>query len=464
MALELPFNNWPFSSANSGRPGQQHQQKTFKRYDRNESPFKDISPIPTGRDFGTFPIVDRQPKNVARKEATQNLNIRASRGFLAPEELTPENQFHPIPENDDVTRHNPLHEPAGVQQESEVQPETRTKEPWRGLSLMDRYRDSKRKPKPVRRTNSLLEFSEFIFQREDGTTVQPGQNPPRHFPSPTQRRRQPPAMTEQQALKRMDLQQQLAYHLHNIDTGRHPNSDIIGGQLYSSGRRQANGGLEPNQRNGLENGIQQPRVVPTLIPTAQPINYQPFDDIPYLPRKTRRTEFQRKEKKILCCGISLVLTGLILSCGFIAIFVAITVLNDAWPNSGLVLVGVVFGLLVMVVGFIFACHSCFFTEKEEVDTPAHVSSYHPVWQHSLQRSTIDRQGASDAIPVTDLPLVGDTYNEQPLEPEVIVTDGNVGETVLPSMPNGSVPVSNGVPTPLAFAAPFSTSANDYHMY
>ncbi|XP_011681175.2 uncharacterized protein LOC105446274 [Strongylocentrotus purpuratus] len=474
MALEQPFTHWPFSSASNGRPGQQNSQRNldrFKRYDTNNSPFMEISPIPTGREFGTFPRNDRQPKNVARKEVTQNLNHRASRGFLSPEELTPENQFLPIlPENEERTRDYPLHEPAfqqdihqhqGIHQHQVHPDRDTTREPSRGLSLMDRYRDTS----SFRRTNSLLEFEQFIGQVGEVPTNQREQNPPHQVPSPQQRQRQQPAMTEQQAFKRLGLipqqQQQQAYPVQNGGSRRQPNGGLIGVQQYSSGRRQANGGPNVNQRNGLThpNGIQQPRVVPTLIPsyptTAKPIHRNP-------PRKPKQRREKGKERKNLCCGIGLVLAGFVVMSGFVAAFIAITVLNDAWPNSGLLLAGVVFGLLLIIVGFIFACHRCYSMEEYD-DTPAPVvGDVHPVWQQSLQRSTLDRPANLEAIPMTDLPLVGGDYNEQPLEPDVHVIDGNLGET-LPMNADPS-PVANGVPTPLAFATPFSTSLNDYGMY
>lgn len=485
MALEQPFTHWPFSSASNGRPGQQNSQRNldrFKRYDTNNSPFMEISPIPTGREFGTFPRNDRQPKNVARKELTQNLNHRASRGFLSPEELTPENQFLTIlPENEEITRDYPLHEPA-FQQEIHhqylVQPDQdMAREPSRGLSLMDRYRDTS----SFRRTNSLLEFEQFIGQVGEVPTNQRVQNPPHQVQAPQQRQRPQPAMTEQQSFKRLGLipqqpqqpqqqpQQQQAYLVQNgeaypVQNGgsrRQPNGGLIGGQQYSSGRRQANGGPNVIQMNGLTrpNGVQQPRVVPTLIPsyptTAQPIHRNP-------PRKPKQRREKGKERNILCCGIGLVLAGFVVLSGFVAAFIAITVLNDAWPSSGLLLAGVVFGLLLIIVGFIFACHKCYSMEEYD-DAPAPVAGdVHPAWQQSLQRSTLDRPANLEAIPMRDLPLVGGDYNEQPLEPDVHVIDGNLGETL--PMNAGPSPVANGVPTPLAFASPFSTSLNDYGMY
>ncbi|XP_072167968.1 uncharacterized protein [Diadema setosum] len=194
MALEQPFSHWPF-----GKQGQQNSQLlngNARRYNTNDSPFKHISPIPTGgRDFGTFPMVDRQSKNSVREQLTQALNSRASQGFVPSLQPVQQTMFDPIQE-DEVMSPEPV--PSPRQAPRNYFDNEPPQEPRRGLSLMDRYGQGPTRGEPIRRTNSLVDFALFLDQAQRNgvrkvpfLTQQPMQTnvpksrttiPPRHQP------------------------------------------------------------------------------------------------------------------------------------------------------------------------------------------------------------------------------------------------------------------------------------------
>ena len=218
--------------------------------------------------------------------------------------------------------------------------------------------------------------------------------------------------------------------------------------------RQMNGG--PKQPSSFQRpaAVAKPRPTRPTVPAAQ----QPAMFVEYPRRPRPRRKPQKQKNYSLHIGIILMVFGFLFFAAFVAALVTLTVVVDAWPTSGLFIIGVAIGLLMFFIGMGFLCHKlCMEDDVDDDSRPIIISDptavthqnggLHPVW-HGVDQTGADEE----VIPMREELL----YPEPPEERHQRAEEPR-------EIPGGGVgsPVANGVPTPLAFTTPFTTTPNDY---